>query len=957
MFFLEQVAEILYRRYGNNLRDHATVFPNRRGGLFFLKYLSKAAGKPLWAPSVMTISDFFGQFSTLDIADSERLVFELFRNYIKITGSKESFDSFYYWGEQVVGDFDDVDRHMVDAGSLFSNLADLHDIGEAFGGLEPDKVEIVRQFIINFRQGSDSGEKQRFEQTWSLLYKLYTTYRESLRASAIAYEGMLYRDIASMEGDELMALTDRYEKIHFIGFNALNRAEEIVMKRLQDGGRALFYWDYSERAPYIDSFDSLANIRSAIKLFGQERELAESIGESYSNSRHITIVDSPSDTGQAKTIPFLLEQIRSEMLSSAQERTAVILADETLLMPVLSSVPPFVTDLNVTMGYPFGVTVLYSFIRSLLQLRENPVTRGATIFFDKKRVNQVITNPLVAEVAGDYIRSVNERISKPGTTLFPAKMLQEGELLSHIFDPPSSASDLSRWLRTSLELLMESNSTPDGDISPEERRSGVALTAEFIFVAQAALNRLDPLLADSDISITGEVYIRLVEKVLREIKVPFSGEPLSGIQVMGLLESRSLDFDNIILLSANEGVLPRSAISSYIPFSLREAFGMPLPRYEDSVYGYHFSRLLQRAKRVTLLYNSSSDGLRSGEMSRYLLRLRYMQGGDTILFRTLSSAPVVSGSVPEKRERGPEETEILRDKYLESATPLSPSAIITWINCKMQFYYKYICRFRESESDPGAFDASLVGSLLHELIGKIYNPYRGREVSRSDLVRLIGSLRSGTSFVTENIVSMGYASSADAITGNLLLMSDIVALYLKRVLMIDSRMAPFRIVSLEESYDGQVSFIDHNGIVRPLTIGGRIDRIDSRSGVVRIIDYKTGRSEAGIKSLDDLFGNGVKKVNSPFLQILIYCAVVDGKPGFEHIRPVIYGLRGVRDDSYDDNITIGKEVIETFASVRDQFMPLLSGVLSEMFDPATPFEMTGERDRCRYCRFIELCNR
>ena len=619
MYFLERVAEQLYEDYGSSLNRHCLVFPNRRAGLFLMKHLAAKAGKPLWAPRSVTINELFTDSSGYTIASTENLVFELYRLYRTLAKTEETFDNFFFWGEMLLNDFDDVDKYLVDARALFTNISDLHAIDEKFGGLTPEQMEVIKQFVENFRAGSDSDQKRDFEFTWSLLFPLYESFRELLATKGLAYEGMVFRGVASLLASDTLpkGILNEYEQYHFIGFNALNNCEKKLLSSLKKSGKARFYWDIEDNIYFREDPKAGFFIRPNIGQFGQDlRWHGETTNPGTGNIR---IIDIPSDAGQAKLLPNLLESLNIDAKSGEQHRTAVILADENLLPAVLSSIPPVVTDINVTMGYPFSMTVVYSLLRALLDLQERPFNYGNKVLYDYRKVMPVLSNPLVVRSAGAAAAEKAAGLIKRNAALVPVAYFDDNEFLSSLFKLTDDAVSLCNYLRSTFLTITTALSNTDDEAAEKD-----PLTPEFLYRANQVLNRLEPILSDQTVSISRETFIRLADRIFREIKVPFRGEPLKGIQIMGLLESRALDFDNLIILSANEGVMPKSSAgASYIPYNLREVFGLPTINHQDSIYSYYFTRLCSRAKQMIFVYNSSPEGLRTGEMSRYLLRIKY----------------------------------------------------------------------------------------------------------------------------------------------------------------------------------------------------------------------------------------------------------------------------------------------------------------------------------------------
>jgi hypothetical protein len=986
MYFLERVAEQLYEDYGSSLNRHCLVFPNRRAGLFLMKHLAAKAGKPLWAPRSVTINELFNDSSRHTIASTENLVFELYRLYRALAKTEETFDNFYFWGEMLLNDFDDVDKYLVDARALFTNISDLHAIDEKFGGLTPEQMEVIKQFVENFRAGSDSDQKRDFEFTWSLLFPLYESFRELLATKGLAYEGMVFRGVVTSLSSDTPpeGILNEYEQYHFIGFNALNNCEKKLLSFLKKSGKARFYWDIEDNMYFREDPKAGFFIRPNIGQFGQD--LIWSAGGDDKGIRHsqsssstcsnggstgpgndidaigrttktgigkIRIIDIPSDTGQAKLLPNLLESLNIVAKAGEHHRTAVILADENLLPAVLSSIPPVVTDINVTMGYPFSMTVVYSLLRALLDLQERPYNYGNKILYDYRKVMPVLSNPLVVRSAGAAAAEKAAGLIKRNAALVPATYFDDNEFLSSLFKLTDDAVSLCNYLRSNFLTITTALSNTDDEAAEKD-----PLTPEFLYRANQVLNRLEPILSDQTVTITRETFIRLADRIFREIKVPFRGEPLRGIQIMGLLESRALDFDNLIILSANEGVMPKSSAgASYIPYNLREVFGLPTINHQDSIYSYYFTRLCSRAKQMIFVYNSSPEGLRTGEMSRFLLRIKYSPDFSPeylSAYTRMNQRPLV----PEVRERAENDIVALEKRYLsgEESSSLSPSAINTWLNCSMKFYYAYVCDLREADRITAGIDPAKFGTILHEVVSKIYEPFTGQIVSSATISKIAADHLANTAIIDDVLGRVYYGGTGAPVTGTGLLTADIVAMYLKKVLNIDDKLAPFTMVSLEESYKRALS-INYGGSERELFLGGKIDRIDERGGIRRLIDYKTGSAGLEVRSPDDLFETDKYNLNDAATQTLIYCVIMSDKVGYERLRPVIYALRSGSGGDFDDRLTIAGSPVDDFSLISERFTELLKATMTQMFDRNHPFIKTTVKVRCGYCPYRKLCQR
>lgn len=961
-YFLERIASHLFDSYGDKLHHQCLVFPNRRAGLYFMKYLSVKAGKPIWAPSVKTINELFTSLSELQEAGSETLIFELYTTYCKLNREAGTFDDFYFWGEMLVNDFDNADKYLVNAESLFANLADIKKIDSTFGELGEEQINIIRQFWVNFNTGSSTREKKEFLNLWSLLPDLYSAFRGSLRGKGIAYEGMIFRDIA--ESCVAGNLPDfKFESFHFAGFNALNNCEKILMRSLSGKGLAKFYWDYDESTVKEDPRHSAGYfLRDNLRDFGNDMPTDWNYKTFVSDPAvgvHRTIIDTSSDIAQVKLVPALLREIE-EIKGDEAHHIAIVLAEESLLIPLLSSLPEFVDDVNITMGYPLKFSPVYSLIKHLLSLQRNSREDGDNYFFDYTDVLNILrhsylngNDKLFAAVTAKELISDNKQ-------WIPGRWFSGKPVFESIFVPMRSPLDLHLYLKSILESLYKTgndNGSSEAVVDLDDE-----IRNEFIFRTLQAMNRLESALTASAVVLTPVTYSRLIDKVLRSVSVPFSGEPLNGIQIMGILETRALDFKNLIILSVNEGILPRSSAgSSCIPYNLREAFGLPVIRHQDSIYSYYFYRLLQRAEKVTFVYNSNAEGLKTGEMSRFLLQLDYLSDIKPD-YRSPAYEIISRGIVPSAVERTRLHSDILKNLFLNPGSkPLSPSAVNTWLNCRMKFYYRYVCGLKEPEKIVTDIDPSVFGKLLHGVMEKVYSPFEGGIMERDKIEGIISDSALVLSSIKEVIKEIYHSGQNVESGGNDEITSSILFSYIRMILKHDISFAPLTIHGLEKYISSSFTFSqsDKKNVV---TIGGYSDRIDETGGTRRIIDYKTGNTPMEIRSVASLFDENDDKRNDAWFQILMYCEMISGIDPAVKVRPSLYAVRSMSSNEFSDRLIIAEDrdnklEVEDYSVIRSEYSAGLEQTIGHIFADVSEFKMTEHPGKCDYCPFIKLCRR
>lgn len=954
--FLKSLAEKLLSKYGADLSAHTLVFPNRRSSLFFTHYLGSVIEKPIWAPSMITINDLMTAGSPLRKAEPLALLFDLYDVFSSFTGDYKTFDEFYFWGEMLLSDFDDIDRYRADALSVFQNISDLKEIDEMFGALDPEVIEIIRRFWINFDHTKMTGQKEDFISVWGVLGKVYTRFRERLREKGVGYEGMIVRDLAERieSGADWPVTGVTY---HFAGFNALNRCEQLVLDYMKKRGFARFYWDYDNTYINNEKDDTGLFLRENIRRYGDD------MGQSVSRDnlplpgdkrRNWQVISAPSDVAQAKLVPSLIKEMLSE--SDDPDRVAVVLADESLLMPLLSSLPEEVKDINVTMGYPFSQTPIYSLVHHLLRLRKNGTRRGGeTTFYHTDVINLLHHQYISLLFDGDEQQLAGSVVSQ-NMVRVRSSFLTNAKAGMTIFGDPGDTELLNGYLRDIIMMIIPELA------EREETLPDAALQTEYAYTLLTALNQLETILDQSSIVMGPDIYGRVLDKVMRRLIVPFAGEPLKGLQVMGLLETRNIDFENIIILSANEGVLPGSSLyNSYIPQSLRIAFGLPVGRHQDAIYAYYFYRLLQRAKRVRFVYNSNTSGLRTGEMSRFLLRLKY---GESAKPEFLESAFTVAPVTRFRKSirRTAEINSIVKEKITAggSGKGLSPSAVNMWIDCSMKFYYRYIAGLKEPDTLLSEVDSPLFGTILHDVMKELYSPWKGRVVTRED----IDTILAGSDLIMKEVhrqMRIHFMHNAEAeIEGRNIIVSALLHKLVCRMLSVDASFTPLKIIALEKRFE-KTFMVMSGGEQLEMTLAGTVDRIDSTGGVTRVLDYKSGSDNLDITTLESLISYNSGSRNSAAFQTLLYSEICYGEEITLPVRPALYPAREIFSKDFTDIFLVKRGDfsgrIYDYDTIRPLFNSLLEKVLTDIANPEFDFVMTENNQKCRYCPYASVCER
>ena len=602
--FLTYVAQDIIQKYGNNLSDIAIVFPNKRASLFLNEQLARLVSHPLWSPTYITISDLFRQHTTLKVGDPIKLVCDLHKSFVECTGIEETLDHFYGWGQLLIADFDDVDKNMASARQLFANLSDIHELDDV-SYLTEEQKEIIKKFFSNFSDDHNTELKKRFLQLWSHFYDIYTNFNQRLEAQNLAYEGALYRRVVEDESLEF-----RHKKYLFVGFNMMQCVEQKLCLRLQKEGKAAFYWDF-DKYYMKDGNEAGYYIRQLMSAFGNELDYLSDteLYDSFDSTKDITYISAPTDNIQARYIHSWLMQ--NERYKQGRS-TAIVLADESLLPTVIHSLPEEVESVNITLGYPLQQTPFYSLIQTLTDLQ--------TLGYDKDRdcyrlryVNYVLRHPYAQYISSAYAELMGELHDKK--IFFPSRKWlcqKEDEGLEILFQEMSSGENFNLSLVQYLLDVLK-------NIGTQARTLDDPLFQESLFRTYTLVNRLHELIQSGDLIVDIITLQHLLLQLMQTTTIPFHGEPAEGIQIMGVLETRNLDFNHIIVLSASEGNLPKGVNdSSFIPYSLRKAYGLTTVDNKVAIFSYYFHRMLQRSADITLTYNNSTEDGHTGEMSRFM---------------------------------------------------------------------------------------------------------------------------------------------------------------------------------------------------------------------------------------------------------------------------------------------------------------------------------------------------
>ncbi len=950
--FLKEIADSLYKIHGTQISDITLVFPNRRTGLFFTEYLGRLITGPTFSPEIITIQELFSKITPLKLEDPLPLIFYLYKIYRELSSSKETFDEFYQWGEMLLHDFDQVDKYLVDAELLFTNVTDLKEIDEHFNDWNDERKEEIKHFWKSLNSSEQKSDQKEFARLWQVLYPIYHKFKSVLFSSGIAFEGMLFRDaVENSRIQDASWLTGR--RFVIAGFNALNQCEKSLFQRLQEEGRINFYWDYD--AYYLNDLNQEAGFFMRENLLQFPQLDTHYSTNSYQKNKKIEIIHTSSQVGQAQIAGSKISATGSNSMNF--DDTAIVLCDEELLLPVLSSIPGEVKSINVTMGLPLKQTPLFSLMTQLISLQKKCQIEGDSRSYHYKDIIEILNNQLIQSIYPIESKLIVENINRNNQLYVSDIELSQTNLFAEIFCYCPLVAGLPDYF---LAILY--------DLFLFWEKKGPANCAEnyqeYIYQVYLSINKLKNTLfiqgaeiMGSNDFLTRETFFRLLLQYLNALSVSFEGEPLSGLQIMGILETRSLDFRKVILLSVNEGIMPKANVSgSFIPYHLRRGVGLPTVEEQNAMYAYYFYRLMQRAESVTFVYNSGSNGLRTGEKSRFLYQL-LLESPFEIVESAIENTIDPVGVYPIRIEKKGKVLELLNG-FIESGRRMSPTALDLYVHCPLSYYFKYVARFEEEEEVSEEVDARLFGTIFHAVMEALYAPFLHKTVDEDILSGIIGH-EAQIDSILEGAFDKHFFKSADnsdptKIAGRNKLVYEVIKKMVFQTLGVDLTRTPFLVQGLELQTETMIPVFQGTKAIRT---GGIIDRIDLKSGVLEILDYKTGKTDHALDSIAELFDLTAKKRNKAAFQTLIYCYVWDKMfPGYGSIYPGIYGLKEIFKEQQIRLILKGRGEVN-FQEVKVEFEQQLIHLLEEIFNPEIPFSQTTVEEHCQYCNFLAICGK
>jgi len=946
--FLDDLAEKLLVDFSGNLEGVSIVFPNRRAGLFFTRALAGRISNPIWSPAILSFEDFIYSLTDKTPSDNLSLLLDLYDVFVKKSGFKESFDRFYYWGDMLLKDFNEIDKNLIRVEALFTTLKNLKEIDAQFAFMSQEERDAIRRFWGSALE-KKSIHKDSFLQFWSTLYPVYISYKEVLKKSGMAYSGMIYRDLCT----DIKKGQFKWTKgnVIFAGFNAFSPSEELIVKWFIESSHGSIFWDID--AYYFNNKDHEAG--SFFRQYYNDQIFRKSFPSKIPDffkekDKHIHTIASSQYSGQAKIAGNLVRNIIAEQGVNSLDNTVVVFPDESLLPQVLYSLPDNLDKINITMGYQLNNSAFFSLFDNLLDLQETIRMGKNKSWFYHKHVINILNHHFVSGIAGEICTSLIGMIEKNNMTLISSDLFNEEALISEIFNP-LAGQNLFDYLIQILIKIRGSFDTID-----EEK---YFFEKEFSIVFYKLLNRLKEIFAEKNITITPEILKRILKYYAQLEKIPFSGEPLEGLQMMGLMETRNLDFKNVIILCVNEGQLPNTgSMNSFIPYNVRKAFGLPNTDSQDSIYSYLFYRLIQRSKNVYLVYNTEESSVRQSEPSRYIYQLKFESGFD-IQPHWLSLDIAVTNRSPIVISKDNFVMKRLQRYCLKDKFKFSPSSLNVYLSCPLNFYYRYVLDIVEEMEVSEDLDPAKFGNILHNTMDHLYRPYIGKMI----VPEYIENIKKHIDDSIRKSFSKYYGQKNELdfqFEGKNILGREIIKNYINKILEKDKNQGPFEIVGLEKrySYDFPMKI---NGVPVQVGLKGIIDRIDTKDGITRIIDYKSGRDESSFKDIPGLFDNTDDKRNKAIFQAFFYALLfIKNNPEMAG-GPIISGLYNFRElynKDFDIRIKLKRRGFDGFVDnilvYMDEYEEHLTNLISEIFDSNVPFKHRDDKDSCMYCEGLGM---
>ena len=922
--FLEKTAQHLRQTYGNGLSDCCIVLPNKRAGLFLKQQLSKLIDKPIWLPPIIGAEDLIEDLSNTEIIDNLTQLFELYEVYTKIEKKPESFEEFSKWGQILLHDFNEIDRYLIPTEPFFKTINDVRAIE-----------------VWNLGEHELSTIQQNYLAFWKQMGILYEGFHQHLLANNKAYQGKAFRIVSEKMLENTKAYIEhniKWDKVIFVGFNALTLAEETIISELKKYKKAEILWDADEY--YLN--DSLQESGMFLREFKKKEIFTPFnwVNDKFkTEQKNIHIVGIPQSIGQAKYLTTIFKEINSE---NNYKDTSVVLAEESLLVPVLESIPSDISSINVTMGYPIKNAPLSNFFEIYFNtlLNANRFGKSSQLTYHYKDLNKLLQLPFAQIVFGEEnCKKVLEHIIQHNWVFINKEKLDviNNMLPFELFPIYTLEQTLNNCL-----AFIEKGKNHYSEILTTN--GSAKLELEYLFHFSKLFNQIKLLSSKYQVIEGVKTFINIYRQLLSNLTIELYGEPLQGLQVMGMLETRNIDFKNVILLSTNEGILPSGkTFNSFIPFDIKRAFNLPTHIEKNAVYAYHFYRLVQNAENIYILYNTETNEFGSGEKSRFVTQIEneLVDFPNINISDKIITYPTVTKGFEQYKIEKSEQVLAKITAFFERG--VSPSALNTFMNCPLDFYYKYVLRINEVDEVEETVEVSTFGTVIHNVLETLYKPFLENKLvlTAADVEKMQGQVEELTTaaFIAEKFSTNDLKSGKNLITYNIAL--DYINSFLKNeTRFLKTEKPQLLIKHLEKEFRYQLYFNQTSVLLK-----GKADRIDSFNSKVRIIDYKTGSVEPrdlSIKVMEDVLDK------QKAFQVLFYAYLFSKENDVSNtsLNSGIVALKK-KSDIYLP-FTLAKEDSITPENLVD-FEKILLQLLDGMMDPSVPFEHNKKAKYCLYC--------
>ena len=913
--FLDQIAKVIIEDYSNDLSNTVVILPNKRAKIFLIEALKNQIEKNIICPKIISIEDFIQEISAIRSIDSIELVFEFYEVYLKLTDVKnqQSFDLFANWAKMLLQDFNEIDRYLLDANHVLSYLKDIEDIKK--WGIEVENKTKLLENYIDF---------------WKLLPNYYQTLYNHLLQKGIGYQGLIYREAVNKLKSFSKSVPNT--KYIFAGFNALNAAEEKIVQSLLESNHAKIYWDIDQtflNDPYHDA--GLFIRRFKDKWIHYKSKPFEWVANDFlKDKKNINIIGTPKTIGQAKIVGGIIDELITNDPMISLDKVAIVLGDENMLIPLLYSLPSSVGALNITMGFSSKNNPAQILIAKLFKMHSAALSRnGKNYVFYYKDLLGILTHPLI-EPYSNTSELVKTIIQYNYTFITHQKIMELNPNPSDLF-----LLLFGKWEEGSLKVLGDISQllqTIKGNLSNDNEEEKI--TKAFVFSIFKVINKLISYYSKYDHIDHIDTLHAIYKQVIDLAEVSFEGEPLNGLQIMGVLESRVLDFETVIITSLNEGKLPAGkSQNSFIPYDVKRELDLPTFKEKDAIYTYHFYHLLQRAKNVYLLYNTESEGLDAGEKSRFITQLQVEYSDKHNLMPAVYNAVI-----PEKANQPmviPKSESVMARLKEIAENGFSPTTLTSYIRNPIQFYFQRILKIREVEEVEENIALNTLGTIIHETLKSMYDPFIGKFISESDILNCIKQIDAEVMKQFKLVYKEGEIKK-----GRNLLAFEVAKRNVYNFLKVELESIlsgdAIKILALEQRYERT---FEHPNLPFPIKIGGSVDRIELRNGVLRIIDYKTGRVDKGTVTLSTWTDLTKDIANEKIIQVLAY-AFMYQEMALEHpMEAGIISFKNLKSGFLPFTFKEGKE-LNTIISKEtiDQYLEQITFLLVEIFDQNIPFE-------------------